>query len=830
MNQTIRNLCNLRNLRMSASAKSAGVLGDIRAGLRQVTTEARFTTGLVLVLALGLAVNTTIFTIVNGMTWRTLPVPGGDRIVHISSQRLQGRREGTYTAIADVRDWQAATLFSGMAAYATGTMNLGDDTRPADRLAGAYVDWNTFRVLGVQPILGRDFLQTDGAAGITPVVLIAHHVWTARYGADPSIVGRSVRLNGTTMTILGVMPPGFQFPLRADIWQPIEQFPGLDGTSRDQRRFDAVGRLADAVSVGRARAEMDAIAAALAAQYPATNRDIGVRLVPFTHAFVAPPPEAREPLVMMIAAAIVLLIACANGANLFLARAAERTREMAMRTTLGATRARILRQLLVEALLVSAIAALVGLAFTKIAVWRFASEAADLNLPFWIAFEFDARVFGYVAIACLGSAVASGLVPAWQLSRTDAHELLKEGAKGATGSRRTQRWKAVLLTGELALTLTLLGAADALIRSSASLGSEDALLDLDALFTAQIGLPPNRYDTPESRRALHARLRDSFAQAAAVPPVTISSARPFVDSTVRELSLEPAAPPATAPLSVQTIGVDEHYFTTMGLSMVRGRALTVGDATAGGESVVVNDRFADVYFPGSDPVGQRIGLSEPRTPPSSARWFTIVGVSPSIRQRPMNRAAPVVYLPLDVHLGFGLAVTVRSGSDRERTTVALREALRGADADLALYNLQPLRRLSELSRWPARLVSLVLAIFAVIASVLSAGGLYGLTAYGVSQRTPEIGLRMALGAGRAQIAWFFLRATMMAVMTGFVIGVAGLLAVRRVLSSILTDTATTDPLAVAIAIAFLTSVVFAACFFPARRAVCLDPAVALRRS
>lgn len=805
------------------------LLFDVRASLRQLTKEARFTMGLVLVLSLGLAVNTTIFTIVNGMTWRTLPVPRGDRIVHISSQGLQGRREGMYTSIADIRDWRdSATLFSGMAAFATGTMNLGDDRRPADRLAGAYVDWNTFRVLGVQPIVGRDFMQTDGTAGNPRVVLIAHHVWTARYGGDPSIVGRSVRLNGTPMTVAGVMAPGFQFPLRADIWQPLEQYPGLDVTTRDQRRFDVVARLADDTRLERARAEMHTIAAALAAQHPATNREIGVRLVPFTHAFVTPPPDAREPLVLMIAAAVVLLIACANGANLFLARAAERTREMAMRTTLGATRVRILRQLLVEALIVSAVAALLGLGFTRIAVWWFTTEAADLNLPFWIAFEFDARVFVYVAVACLGSAIASGLVPAWQLSRTNAHELLKEGGRGASGSRRRERWKAVLLTGELALTLTLLGAADALITSSAALGREDDRLDLDGLFTAQIGLPPTRYDTPESRRTLHARLREGFDQAGRLPAVTVSSARPFVDSTVRELLLDPTFPPVTTARTVQAIGIDDRYFAAMGLSMLHGRALTFGDGAPGAEAVVVNDRFAEVYFRGSDPVGQRIGLAEPRSPALSARWFTIVGVSPSIRQRPMSRTAPLVYLPLDVHLGYGLAVTVRSGHDREQTAAALRESLLRVDDDLAIYNLQPLRRLSELSRWPARLVSLVLAIFAVIASVLSAGGVYGLTAYGVSQRTPEIGLRMALGARRGQIAWFFLRTTMRAVGMGFAIGVAGVLAVRQVLSSILTDTAGADPLAVAVVIAFLTVVVFAACFFPARRAVRLDPAVALR--
>ena len=729
-----------------------GLLFDLRYALRSMSRERAFTGGVVLVLGLGLAVNTTIFTIVNGMTWRTLPVARGDRIVQISSQRLDGRREGMTTSYADFRDWQAAArTLADLAAYRSATMNLGDDTRPADRLAGNFVSSNAFTLLGVQPIIGRDFTMDDDLAGAPPVAMLSHHIWTARYAADPMTIGRAIRINGTPTTVIGVMPAGFQFPLRADLLQPVGHMPGFDAARPDARRWDLFGRLEDTATVEDAQVELTAIAAALAAQYPDTNAGVGVRIQPFTHAFVAPPPQAREPLVMMIAAALVLLIACANGASLLLARASQRAREMAMRATLGASRFRIVRQLLVEALIIAAAAASVGLVFSLFAVQVFARETVDMNLPFWIAFEFDRRVFAFVAVACLGTAVVFGLVPAWQLSRIDAHDVLKEGGRGAMGGRRARRWIGGLLVSELALTLTLLGGASILVRSSLLLGAQDTVLDLDELFTAQIGLPAGRYDAPDQRRALHALLQERLDAAALIPSATLSSVRPFVESNTRELKIEGQPHPPDRPPTVQTVGAGVHYFETLGIRMLRGRALRQGDGAPGREAVVINERFAEVHFPEGEPIGRRIRLTDPRVAAApTEHWFTIVVVSPSIRQRTMTGVAPLAYLPLDVHLGLTLGVIARGGGDLQRMAAALREQVRSVDPDVAAYNITSLRRLSELSRWPARMVSLVLGLFAVIASLLSIAGLYGLTAYSVAQRTSEIGLRMARAARRSR--------------------------------------------------------------------------------
>ena len=804
---------------------------DLRFALRVFARDRRFTAGVVVVLALGLAVNTTIFTIVNGMTWRTLPVERGDQIVQVSSQRLQPRREGLYTSYADFRDWRSATrTFSDLGAYASATMNLGDETKPADKLAGVFVSSNAFRILRIQPVLGRDFAAEHDVPGASPVVLLGHHVWTARYGADPTIIGRTIRINGTAMAVLGVMPDGFQFPLRTDVWQPLGQLPGLDLANRDQRRLDVFGRLRDDVTVGEARADIDAVTSGLAAQYPDTNKDVGARTSLFTHAFVAPPPEAQEPLVMMIAAAIVLLIACANGANLLLARAAHRAREIAMRATLGASRFRIARQLLVEALLMAVAAAVVGLGLARLAVHLFARETRDLGLPYWIAFEFDTTVFIYVAIVCLGTAIVFGLSPAWQLSKTNVQDMLKDGGRGALGSRHARRWTGALLVGELALTMMLLGAAGVLVRSSAALGAQDELLDLDELITAQVGLPAARYDDPDRRRALHARLHQRFDDFPALAGATLSSARPFVDSTSRELLLDGDTSSVDRRPLVQAVGIGESYFDTLGVPLGRGRSIRQADGRAGREAVVINERFAEVYFAGVDPIGRRIGLREPsRNATAPTRWFEIVGVSPSIRQRPMSRAAPVVYLPLDVHLGLTLAVTVRGAGDLARATVALRDEFRAVDADIAIYNLQTLRRLSELSRWPARVVSLVLALFALIASGLSAAGLYGLLSYGVAQRTSEIGLRVALGARRSQIAWLLLRTTLVLFAIGLSIGLAGAFVAGQLIRGVVVDTASTDLLVLGATASAMAAIGAVACFFPARRAVGLDPIAALRQ-
>jgi putative ABC transport system permease protein len=690
-----------------------------------------------------------------------------------------------------------------------------------------YVSANTFDVLRVQPTLGRAFVTEDDRLDANAVALLAHHIWTSRFGADPSIVGRPVRINGAPVTVIGVMPPNFEFPLRADIWQPLALLPGFDPIDRNARRVDGVARLADGVTLEEASVEMQGVAAAIAARHPQTNQHIGVRTVPFTHAFVAAPPEAREPLIMMIGAALVLLIACANGAGLLLARANRRAREMAMRATLGASRRRIVRHLLFEALLMSAAAAVLGVALSIFAVRLFAREVTDLNLPFWIAFEFDARVFVYVAVACLGAAIASGLVPALQLARSDPQDILKDGGRGIIGGRKGQRWSSVLLVSELAVTFILLSAGGLLLRSSATLSDDDARLALDRVFTARVAVPASQYASLEQRRAWHRTLHEQLGGLPAISGATLSSARPFMDATSWELRLDETAGSDRLPV-VQAIGVDHRYFETLQLPLLQGRPLTAGDARPGHLAVVVNQRFVQTHFSGESPLGRRIQLAEAgRKATPQIAWFTVVGVAPDVRQRPLSRPAPLVYMPLDAHMWSTLALTYRGVADAEATDL-VREAVRAVDPDTAVFNVSSLRRLSENSRWTATFVSLVISVFAAIALALSAAGLYGITAYGLAQRTAEIGLRVAIGAGKRHVVWTLLRRTVIAAGIAMAVGAAGAWSVGQIIRAALVQSAAPDLALLLRVFGIVMVVITAACAVPMWRALHVHPIDALR--
>lgn len=802
---------------------------DLRFAARLLAKERWFTLSAVVALALGIGVNMSVFTIVNGMNLRALPVERPDQIMQLSSQELRGRGRGMGASYADFRDWQTAThTFSGLAAYTGATMNVGDDARPADRLGGWFISANGFSLLRVRPLLGRDFAVYDDRPGAAPVAILAHGVWNERYGGDPSIVGRVIRVNGTPTTVIGVMPQGFGFPELADMWQPMGLLPGLTSQPRDQRRLGVFGRLRDEARLQQARAELATIAAALGQQHPDTNADVGATVVSFTEHFVGRVTEG-PPIILMAAGMFVLLIACANAANLLVARAVHRAREIALRAALGASRARIVRQLLVESVMLATLAGAVGLMLSVGALRFFRTETVDLNLPYWIHFDFDARVFAYLAVLSLGTALTFGLAPAWQLSKTNAHDILKEGGRGGAGSVRTRRWAGGLLVGELALTLGLLAGAGLLVRSGLALSDADAILDTRKFLTAELALPPAKFTTPDQIRAFYASLQERLDAIPTIAAATIASARPFVESATRQLVLEGEESAAENRRSVQMVAVGDRYFETLNLPLLRGRALGRGDALAGRQAVIINERFASLHFAGTDPLGRRIRLLEPNASAAARPWLTIVGVSPSVRQRPMGDAAAVAYVPLDLEgqAGPDIALIVR-GADRTSIGSTLREEVQALDPDVAVYNVQPLERLSELSRWNHRIMGTMLTLFAVIATVLSAMGLYAVTAYGVSQRTAEIGIRMALGAQRSQVVWLFLRRTLLQLGLGVGIGIAGAIGVGQVIRGMLVRTSATDPVTFAGMVVLLVAVAAAACFIPARRATRLDPVAALR--
>jgi predicted permease len=720
-------------------------------------------------------------------------------------------------------------------------MNLSDEDRAPDRFRGAYVSANIFDLLRVKPMLGRGLLPDDETASAPPVLILGHDVWRNRYGGDPAVVGRTVRVNDVPSTVVGVMPDGFRFPMTAEVWQPLSLLPGLAAATRDARTLNVTGRLADSVTLEQAVADLQATADRLARDYPDTNRSIRVT--------IAPPMEAirrtAKPFLMTLMGAVgfVLLIACANVANLLLARAATRSREIAIRASLGATRWRIVRQLVIESVLLAAIAGVLGLILSVYGVRYFgvAFDAMEVGAPdqavtpYWVDLTMDGRVFAFVAALCIGSSIVFGLAPALHVSKTDVNDVLKEGGRSAAGSLRARRWTGALMVFELALTLVLLTGAGLLLRSFVAHSRTNLVIDTTNVFTGRLALPMRKYPTPTQQKAFAEGLDRRLTSNPAMAAATVASDVPFVSlgGSARQLSID-GRPPigGERPPGVSYIRVGGRYFETLGLRLVKGRTFTEADQATGRAQAIVNERFATLFFPDGDPLGRRIRLESPEAPGAPPPWFTIIGVARTLPQFAPTELAPeaLVYVPFRAEPGpmRFVSVIVRGRSGPATTLPLLREDVRALDPDLPLFAIQTLDDMVARTRYPNRMIGSLFGLLALSALVLASVGLFGLTAHGVAQRTHEIGIRMALGARAAQVAWLFLRRTLVHLSVGLTLGLAGALAIGRLLGSFLGNVSPTDPLTLGSVVALLIAVALLASFLPARRAARLNPVAALR--
>jgi putative ABC transport system permease protein len=804
------------------------LLHDLRFASRLLIKDRWFTAAVVVALALGVGVNTTVFTVINSWNLRDLPVDEPDRLMHLGTRDAQGRLRGV--SYLDFLDWRdGLRAFTGLTAYGDTSVNLAVEGQPADHLAGCFISANGFSALRDRPIVGRDFRPEDDRPGAVPVIIIGHGVWTERFGADSSAIGRTVRVNGAPATIVGVMPPGFMFPYLAEIWQPIAQMPDLAAQPRDARGIGVFGRLANGVTLAAARAELSAFGTALAAQFPATNQGIQGTVTKFTEQYFGSITDG-PPLILMVAVGFVLLIACANAANLLLARAASRAPEISLRRALGASRGRIVRQVFVESLLLAALAGLFGFLVAWPLTRAIAAETADFGLPYWARITFDGRVFGFVAAICVATALVFGLVPAWKLSRAGTAERLRDAARTTREGPWSRRWMSGLLVGEIALSVILLASAGLLIRSARALYAADQAIDVSNLVTARLSLPAGQYGTPQERIAFYEQLELRLASIPSMSSAAIGTALPFFGATRRDVALDSDLDPAAAGTrSAQTLGIGSRYFETLGLSLRGGRSFDARDGLPGQETVIVNERFVTAYLPGHDAIGRRIRLIDNGSARTSSSPLTIVGIAPSVRHAPATDASPVVYLPWRARPAATMQVMLRSRGNTATSVSLVRETVRALDADVPLYNISTLERLSQQSRWTQRAVSSLLGLFASIATLLSAMGLYAVTMYSISRRTSEIGIRMALGAQRRQVAWLFLRGTLVHVGLGLTIGVAGAVAMGQVLRGVLVQTNALDPFTFASVVVLLAVVAVVACLAPTWRASALDPAVALRR-
>jgi putative ABC transport system permease protein len=815
---------------------------DVRFGARLLVKDWRFTLAAVFALALGLGATTTAFTFLNGSTLRVLPFDNPARLVWIKTVDARGRPLGV--SYADIEDWRAAArTLSHVVISRESPINISEEALAPQRYHGSAISFEAFDMLGRAPNLGRSFMRDDDRHDAPRVAIIAHTLWQNRYGGEPSIIGRSVRVNDVPSTIIAVMPAGFHFPGMTEVWIPVGQISGSQntiGATRGNRLVTtfAFGRLAAGMSLAQAQAEMDAITGRLARDYAASNEGISVALEPIENLYWGGESGLKQMLLLVMGAvSFVLLIACVNVANLLLARAIHRSREIAIRSSLGATRWRIVRQLFVESLLLAVVAGSFGFVLSLVGVGIFSRAVAEMALdgpqPFWLTFSIDGRVFAFLAAACLGATILFGLAPALHISKM-SNDVLKDGGRGAAGGVHARRWTGVLMVTQLALTLMLLAGAGLMLRSFLVVYRAGRVLDTSGMITMRLALGPERYAGAAQIKQFFGRLDERLASARAFSAVTVASDVPMMTLTnsLRQLTIEGrAAAPDERPATVAYLYIGPRYFETLKLRLLRGREFTEDDGAPGQEAAIVNQRFASMFFPDADPIGRRIRLANAAAPNAPKPSFTIVGVAPTVPQIVVSKnPEPVVYVSLrgEPAPHRFVSIIARAEGDRASIVSSLREEVRKVDPDLPGYYILTMDETLAMARWPQRMFGSMFGLLAGIALVLASVGLYAVTAHGVTQRTQEIGIRVALGAQSPQVVWLFLRRTFGHLVCGLLVGLAGAIGVGRLLERFLVRTAPTDPIALGAVSLLLLVIASIASVWPARRAARVNPVVALR--
>jgi predicted permease len=805
------------------------VITDLTYAFRTLRRSPGFACAAIVTLALGIAANGTVFTLLNGALIRDLPFEAPDRIVALGVSQVGGRQPiFAELSYPELRDFQArARTFEGIGAFDEGTMNVADGERAAERFSGSFVSSNTFALLGHQPVLGRALQPEDEREGATPVVVLGWSVWQTRYLGSPEVIGRTIRVNGVPSVVVGVMPEGFGFPQESSLWRPLSAIEPDLKNDRQARSLGGFGRVREGITIEQARADLEGVISSLAGAYPPT-----VAIAPRVEAFRG---GVGGPMVALLAAmtgavAFVLLIACANVANLLLARASTRAHEVSVRMSIGASRWRIVRQLLVESLVLAGFAGILGFMLSAVAIRLFWLTASQTHPPYWLQFPIDWRVFSYIAAICLGTAIVFGLVPALHTAQTNIVDSL---TRGVTGGRRGRRWSAALVVTQLALTLVLLSGAGAMVRNLLTLATMDPGIETTSLIRMRLDLPAPAYDTTEQRVMFYRRLDERLAETGL--RVAIASVPPGSGGVMREITVDGRtdSPGAAAPTAA-LVSISGRYFDTIGSRPVRGRTFAAEDGEEGRAAAIVNERFASMLFGDDDALGQRVRLSIPGRRATgqldATEWMTIVGVVSNVQQRPPSDGSfdPVIYVPLRATADRGVNILVRSTSTVGLVVPQVQEQLRALDPDLPLFDARTIDDLLAFQRWAQSVFGSMFVIFAAIALTLATVGLYAVTAYAVSQRTREIGLRIALGAGARHVWWLVTRRASFQLMTGLLLGLAGSLAALRVLPTQAVRTDGDNSATMAFVSAVLVLVAVTACLIPARRALAVDPAQTLK--
>jgi putative ABC transport system permease protein len=802
---------------------------DLRQGARSLFKQPTFTIVAVITLALGVGANTAIFSVVHAVLLQSLPYQDAHRLVMVWETRRSNPSGQNVINMGNFFDWKGQNrVFEDMAAFGGSSVNLTGDGEP-EKIPSQIATTNLFNVLGVNPIMGRTFAPEEGKPGQPGVAVISFGLWQRRFGGDPRIIGRKLNLSGAETTVIGVMPAGFNWHVNAssittkmaEIWLPwqIEE----QNRPRRGRGAMAVARIKAAVSLEQAQSEMSAVHDRIARQYPEFNANWTVNLVPLRAQFAG---KIRLALLTLLGAVgMVLLIACANVANLLLARASGRQREVAVRAALGAGRGRIIRQLLTESLLLAGLGGLAGLTLAWWGTDLLVSLAPPdlLNLP---QVKLNAAVLGFTLGISLLTGVIFGLAPAFEATRINLSESLKEGGKSA-GGHRAQRLRNSLVVLEVALALVLLIGAGLLIRSFGRLQGVDPGFDAQNVLTMGVSLPMSKYDNDQKRVNF---FRQAIAEMRALPGVESVGAvnslpfAAFHSGTSVDIEGRPILP-VTDKLKTGVMVTDANYFRVMRIPLKRGRLFTDQEASEMRHVVIINETFARQHFPNEDPLGKRatIYLKDDNQP------CEIIGVVGDSKHMGLDaEVRPMAYWPHPESASSGMTFVIRTRGDATAVISGARNVIRALDPAQPVSDVRTMASLIGTSLGRARFNTLLLTIFAVVASLLAGVGIYGVMAYSVAQRTREIGLRMALGARANDVLKLVVRRGMTLSLAGVAIGVAASFALTRLMETLLFNVSVTDPLTFAGIPLVLVFVALLACLIPARRAAKVDPMVALR--
>jgi putative ABC transport system permease protein len=804
------------------------LIQDIRFAIRTLTKSPMITTLCVLCLSVGIGLNANIYGAVYMAFQRPLPFSDPDHVVSVELR--QAKRGFNSNAMGwqqykDLREKSAS--LSEMAGISFRSISLTDGEEPV-RLQGELVTWNLFPMLGVAPVVGRQFRQDDDKLGAPDVIMLGHGIWERRFGADSGVVGKVISVNGVPHTVVGVMPRGFMFPEQQEAWVPMA--PRVEGRPGDIWDVQVFGRLKPGVAVASATQELTTLSDKLAEVRPKDLGDWRAAATPLRDAFID--PDTRLVIAaMMGAVTFVLLIACANVANLLLARATTRSREIAVRIALGAGRGRIVRQLLTESTLLALMATPIGIGISFWLMDLILASIPDGDMPYYFVFEINGQVLAYTVVVAIITGIVFGLAPALQSVRGDLHSSLKEGGRGSASGGTRQKLRSVFATAQVALSMVLLVGAALFVRSFLNLQTRSFGINSANLLTMRVYFPGLRYD---SATALAMRVEDIVQRVEGLPGVVAATASNQIPLSGGgsggpvEIEGKPQANRADAP-GVRWTGVTEHWFTALGIQMVSGRGLTDVEARTKAPVAVINQSMARRFWPDADAVGRRFKMLSGDTATNS--WITVIGVSKDYKTQNLDDTDPI---GANFITGYRYLATrntgfmIRVNGDPTQYTTAVRKAIRDADPTLPVFQVASMEKVRADGIWSQRLFGWLFALFGIVALVLASVGVYGVIAYGVSQRTQEIGVRVALGAQPLDVIKLVVRGGAALAFTGVGVGLVGAFAVTRLIQSLLVDVSATDPVSFIGVTLFLTTVALVASYVPARRATKVDPLTALR--